>query len=149
NPPPHAGRQRVLIDRSPCHADPLSRGGRGAPLRCATRSPTNAPRLRGPGRYPVAAPWGWSTAPPQEWRAQAAGRKPLRPRPRGSPPRSVPAPSPACGGGLGGGWPAPPPRPAALHSGAHRSGEGWMLPGWVLLLVSVGYAALLFAVAWI
>ena len=24
-----------------------------------------------------------------------------------------------------------------------------MLPGWVLLLVSVGYAALLFAVAWL
>src|SRR5690606_29790344 len=32
---------------------------------------------------------------------------------------------------------------------AHQSGEGWMLPGWVLLLVSAGYAALPFAVAWI
>src|SRR5690606_6655565 len=49
NPPPHAGRERVLIDRTPCQADPPTRGGRGAPLRCATRSPTNSPRVRGTG----------------------------------------------------------------------------------------------------
>src|SRR5690606_11898364 len=85
---------------------------------------------------------------PATGRARADGM-PYRPRTRAFPPRSVPAPSPACGGGRGWGWPAPPPRPAARHAGAHRSGEGWMLPGWVLLLVSVGYAALLFAVAWI
>src|SRR5690606_5206291 len=59
------------------------------------------------------------------------------------------------GAGAGPSSPAcPPPAPAARRRprytpSAHQSGEGWMLPGWVLLLVSVGYAALLFAVAWI
>src|SRR5690606_18861788 len=120
------GRERVLIDRTPCQADPPTRGGRGAPLRCATRSPTNSPRVRGTGVVGVrvratarpilpacggrgGTPWLCGGAGARSGHGKGARRRQAacRTGPGHAPSRRAPSlpPPPRAGEGWGGGGP--------------------------------------------